>query len=365
MQFGLAGVGSVNNPAELVIGENTAVLEEGSNGYYYTWTAEETSVLTITMPEGDWTYVINNITVGTYGDTQWSDSNPVNPAVINVAAGDKIQIMVNTYNPNDMWRNPAGELTITAEVMIPVACIDDVYYGTVKEALEAAANGDTVTMIADSHEEDSNLTIDEGVTLNVGSYDLYARSLNGLTGCTLIGTEYRGTNTDHGRIYLPASTRMVLSGMVIVNTNGDNRDLFPVWDTVNNCYIFGGGRFPTSQYELTISKDTINFYFTPSLKGELRRDYFADANEMSDNGLKIVLRLTWPSKDGNAISQQDFVYASNFVYGYTSTGSGKFTFALSGYDALNIEPDDLVVNIMFVADNGMIMRTPDITYTAE
>ena len=107
-------VGSQDNPAELVIGENTATVSEGAQGYFYTYTAAEDGTLSITMPAGNWTYAINNVTAGTYGDTQWSDSDPVvNPGTVEVAAGDQIMIMVNTYDPST-WVTPAGTLTITA-----------------------------------------------------------------------------------------------------------------------------------------------------------------------------------------------------------------------------------------------------------
>ncbi|MBQ7801240.1 MAG: hypothetical protein IJ375_02830, partial [Oscillospiraceae bacterium] len=115
--------GSMNNPAELVIGENTAEIEAGSQGYYYTWTAEEAGTLSITMPEGGWFYVINNLTAGTYGDSQWSDSDPVvNPGVVEVAAGDEIQVTVNTYDPADTWNTPAGTLVITAAFKAAADC---------------------------------------------------------------------------------------------------------------------------------------------------------------------------------------------------------------------------------------------------
>ena len=107
-------LGNSENPAELVIGENTAEIAADSWGYYYTWTAPAAGTLTITMPEGDWSYAINNMTTGVYGDMQWSDSDPVvNPAVIEVAEGDELQIIINTYDPN-AWATPAGTIVFTA-----------------------------------------------------------------------------------------------------------------------------------------------------------------------------------------------------------------------------------------------------------
>ena len=108
--------GTMENPAQLVMGSNTATIEAGNSmGYYFTWTAPATGELTITMPEGNWTYAINNMTTYVYGDTQWSDSDPVvNPATVEVNEGDVIQIMVNGYDPNNMWEIPAGDITFTA-----------------------------------------------------------------------------------------------------------------------------------------------------------------------------------------------------------------------------------------------------------
>ena len=112
--------GTQMNPAQLVLGENTAEIAEGNNqGYFYTWTAEADGDLTITMPEGNWFYVLNNLTTYTYGDSQWSDSDPVvNPATISVKAGDEIQLIVNTYDPSS-YANPAGTLVVTAEFTAP------------------------------------------------------------------------------------------------------------------------------------------------------------------------------------------------------------------------------------------------------
>ena len=143
--------GSQMNPTQLVIGENTAEIAEGSQGYYYTWTAEEGGTLTITMPEGNWSYVINNLTSFAYGDTQWSDSDPVvNPAVISVMAGDEIELVVNTYDPENMWSNPAGTLVVTA-------------------AFEVAANSETNPIIIEPVWNDDYTSASATVTAPVGT----------------------------------------------------------------------------------------------------------------------------------------------------------------------------------------------------
>ena len=122
LEYGLVAsykVGTMSNPAELVIGENTANIEAGNaQGYFFTWTAEHAGTLTLTISSdvAGWTYVVNNMTTYQYGDNQTSNSDPVvNPAVITVAAGDVLEIMVNTYDPaNPYSAAPAGTVTVTA-----------------------------------------------------------------------------------------------------------------------------------------------------------------------------------------------------------------------------------------------------------
>ena len=108
--------GTMENPEKITVGENTAVIGADSLGYYYTFTAEADGVVTLTMPAGDWSYTINNMTTYVYGETQWSDSDPViNPETVEVKAGDELQIIINTYDPNS-WNTPAGEITFTFAV---------------------------------------------------------------------------------------------------------------------------------------------------------------------------------------------------------------------------------------------------------
>ena len=108
--------GSVVKPDTLKMGQQTAVISEGSEGYYYTWTAEEAGTLTINMPtKGHWVYEIRNITTGETTKVQRSDSKPVeNPAKLEVSAGDVLQIRVNSYDPKNPEKAPAAELVLNA-----------------------------------------------------------------------------------------------------------------------------------------------------------------------------------------------------------------------------------------------------------
>ena len=108
-------VGTMDNPAELTEGETTVSLDAGSQGYYFTYTAEERGTLTMSISAGDvnWMYVINNLTSYVYGSEQTSlDETVVNPAVVSVNKGDELQIMVNTLDPDNRWSAPAGDVTL-------------------------------------------------------------------------------------------------------------------------------------------------------------------------------------------------------------------------------------------------------------
>lgn len=117
-------LGNMDNPATAVLGTNSCNIAAGSQGYYWTYTATEAGTLQVTITsEGDWTYVVNNMTIYAYGEAQWSDSDPVvNPYELEVAVGDQIQIVVNTYDPENMWSNPEGTISfnLAYEVVGPI-----------------------------------------------------------------------------------------------------------------------------------------------------------------------------------------------------------------------------------------------------
>ena len=113
----VAVAGTMDNPAALKLGENTAAIEAGNTmGYWYTWTAEEDGQITVTMEtESGWTYMVTNVSTYYQTDTHWNDDDPVVASeTLEVSAGDEIRVMVNTYDPANMWSNPDGEITITA-----------------------------------------------------------------------------------------------------------------------------------------------------------------------------------------------------------------------------------------------------------
>ena len=104
-------VGAAENPAELVIGENTAAVPGEGQPYYYTWTAEEDCNLVITMTGDNWSVVINNMTTWQYGDTYASnDETVVATQTIAAKAGEEYQIIIGTADYT------AADVSFTAEI---------------------------------------------------------------------------------------------------------------------------------------------------------------------------------------------------------------------------------------------------------
>lgn len=107
--------GHMEKPAKLQLGVNSVIRKEGASDYYYTFTAPRAGVLTVAFNEADnWIYAIDNMTTFAYGDTQFSDSDPlVCETSLAVKVGDTIRIRVNTYDPEAPWTAPAGEVRFT------------------------------------------------------------------------------------------------------------------------------------------------------------------------------------------------------------------------------------------------------------
>ena len=109
-------VGSVRNPAQLVMGENVAVTQKDNyNGYYFTWTAQSDGALTLSFPETGWMYEIVNNTSGQNYESSCISTTKVNPVDVEVSKGDVLTINVNTFDAQT-FTVPGGELRFTASI---------------------------------------------------------------------------------------------------------------------------------------------------------------------------------------------------------------------------------------------------------
>lgn len=114
-------VGSWLNPAEMVLGENTVEQAENAEEYCYSYTAPKSGTLILRFDTtAQWCYRING------GAAVYSDSEPVGDiAELTVEAGDAVDVRVNTYDPANPEKVPAGSVTFQASLTTAPVVIDD------------------------------------------------------------------------------------------------------------------------------------------------------------------------------------------------------------------------------------------------
>lgn len=120
--------GHRKNPLELMLGENTALLDDGNIcGRAYAWTAESDGQLTVTMAEGfGWQFVLCNETRGTDCEIHTSQDEPkASSETLEVAVGDRILLIVNSFDPEHPLHPPAGEVRFTAEFVDPTLGMEE------------------------------------------------------------------------------------------------------------------------------------------------------------------------------------------------------------------------------------------------
>ena len=92
--------GTYDNPAELVLGYTS--VEVGGNGYFYTWTATEDTLLALSMLSNNWTYsfmIEHADGTYTYTDIRYSDDEvPVQVTVLKLTAGDVVKLTIGTVD---------------------------------------------------------------------------------------------------------------------------------------------------------------------------------------------------------------------------------------------------------------------------
>lgn len=300
--------GNINNPAKLVTGENVAVLEEvNSDGYYYTWTAEGTGTLTITIETTapGWQYCINNLSKGQYGDGQYSDSDPlVNPAVVEVAAGDELQIRVNTYDPRDMFATPAGTVTLTAQWKPrAVAAIDGTEYSSLDEALQvafAAETALTVKLLQDMTW--SGMVMKANLDLN----------------SHVLTVDHHLVVFDNAQILDSSESN---SGLLVLTETAQKYLKLPI----NNVQlpVYGsrigvedsrkGYAFvEVEKFNSAVRGDGSDFAFQPVFEPVA---VAALAENLAESRVKVIVRVSWANDKGEARSQ-DFLYSDALVQSF-------------------------------------------------
>ncbi len=176
--------GSQGNPITLALGEfNASVAAGNDQGVYYTFTATEDGVLTVTMLSAtagvkyDYSlYNLNSYAMRMMSTEGTTDANGNQTVSIDVKKGEVVQVSVGTL-PNDQNEYPAGEFKLVAAYGAGNV-VDDTpqqieYKVTVKDADGNAISGVTVNISGAGIENQVLTTNKKGVakvTLAAGEY---------------------------------------------------------------------------------------------------------------------------------------------------------------------------------------------------
>lgn len=292
-------LGSFENPAQLVMGPNSADVAGAGQGYYFSWIAEEDGKLTIDMTSSNWTYTINNNTQYGYGDNHASDDEPVVASeTISVAAGDEIQIVIGTAD------YAAGEVTLNASFKNnQVAEINGTSYQSLSEALLAAEEGDTVKLLNDA--EADYVVITPGVTLDLGSYSLTANYVIGLKGSYITAAAEGAEEGVAGGKLIVAKDNISLSSAA-VSADG-NWQILPVW--MDGYYAFAKAQIYNANFTVDTENNSANLAFVPTFNKYFKENVFTDGCE--DNLVSVIIEAVY-TKDGIKITQE-FYYTTPMI----------------------------------------------------
>lgn len=196
--------GTQGNPMELALGEFTAKVAAGNDqGVYYTYTATETGVFTVTLlsaTEGityDYSlYNLNTYAMRTLGTEGTADANGNKTVSVEVNAGDVVQVSVGTL-PNEENEYPAGEFKLMAAFGTGVAAVDPdqkiEYSVTVKDTSGNAISGVTVSISGDGIENTVLTTNKKGVAKTTLAAGTYTAIVSAPTAYKTDSTEYKLT----------------------------------------------------------------------------------------------------------------------------------------------------------------------------
>lgn len=377
----ISPLGSMENPEPMMEGLTTATIEEGdTDGYWYSWTAEADTKVTITMESDSWVYQVAHISGDniSYGDTQWSDSDPVLQSYeVQMLAGDVLRLMVNTYDPDNMFTNPAGEIDFSLSVVRQV----NVTYQGATLTLEPDELAVCNAMI---HADNINLKVvgDAEFIVTVDGREYYAEDgvvfLEGIQSSTFAPMQFVITNVHNepgnytisfenpvGSMENPAVITDV--GEYTAQVDGAGQGYYFAWTapsdgeltvqllgddwvyTVNNLtsYRYGENRISTNG-------DAVSDTLTVSAGDEIQIILGTASREKKDVTFAVSfestqpLDITYPGttlelEPGETISCYARLNADSIHL--KVTGSGEFTVNLGGMDYIAAEGVVTVENI--------------------
>ena len=208
--------------------------------------------------------------------------------------------------------------------------------------------------------------IPDGVTLDLESNELTVKSLIGVSGSKL--TAGTPNTSGNGIVKLNvAKENLILAEEAFVNADG--RTLLPIWN--GDHYEFGQFQVRMTETDsqglfVDEANKTIKFVFR-HVNSRWYKNNVLNNNNATGSGIKVVLELSWKVKDANGeiigTPFQNFVYTEK-LFQEILDGGDNYTFTLSGYDAMYLDPAQMQIVAKVVSDTGACAATAPITIAA-
>ena len=245
--------------------------------------------------------------------------------------GDETEALGHTYE-NGVCTVCGEEEPMTG---VAVNMTTQTTYATLAEALNAAADGDTVQLLADA--EERYVTVYPGITLDLNGHALTASYVVGFNAAHIVDNAGSGKLVTAGQ------------NVILDEANG----MVPVYD--GNGYIFTKAGFAISQDEKHegegIKIDTLAYPINMDVV-QLLKDGTAD------NNLQVMIVLTWDNEQGTG--SQEFVFTDEVVASVYSSNDGTwsgyekmFSMVITGIDGI----ENLKANIMLVSGTNAAYGT--------
>ena len=250
------------------------------------------------------------------------------------ATGETLTAPGHDYNADGVCNNCGDTLVYVAK-----NTATDSEYLVLADALEEAEAGQTIQLLANT--EETYVLVAPGVTLDLNGCELTADYTVGFDTARVID----GVGT--GKLVT------TMDGVVLDEENG----MIPVYDS--NGYVFTKAGFAIRQ-DTAYTGEGIAVQGVACPVQMKIIDLLKDG--AADNNIRIMLRLSWTTDDGNG--QQDFCFNEDVVQTVYGSNTGKwntyskmFSMVVTGVEGIeNLKADMIVVsgtNVQYISVNGV------------
>ena len=159
-----------------------------------------------------------------------------------------------------------------------VASINGTEYASLEEAIEAATDDATITLLDNCELPDSGY--DEAITYDLNGYTLTCDAFTGIN-----ATVVDSSNGNKGLLKIPQDK-------LVFDINNDNDGYIPVWDSESEGYRFSSVTISDIDYTST---DTLVFAMRPAFDSSNIEELVAAGHETGK--VRVGVRITWPGSD--------------------------------------------------------------------